>query len=43
MLMREGNDRIKSTSIRLTLKGVSATGKLKENFNQYNHKESERG
>lgn len=41
MLTKEGNDRIKSTSI--TEKCVSATDKLKENFNEYNHKEFERG
>lgn len=41
MLTTEGNDRRKSTSI--TEKCVSATEKLKENFNEYNHKEFERG
>lgn len=41
MLTTEGNDRIKSTS--KIEKCVSATEKLKENFNQCNHKEFERG
>lgn len=41
MLTTEGNDRIKS--IFIIEKCVSATEKVKENFNQYNHKEFERG